>query len=206
MSFRVAVLALALALAGTLAAVPAAAQMYRYTDERGQPHYVDNVEKVPPRYRAGAAPVGLRNTPVSASPAPTAGTTAPSASGGTTIQFRPGERILVEAVVNGATDAVLLLDTGADRTLIAPHVLEAAGVSLDTGTTAGRMQGVTGSAEVRGVRIASLEVGEARYGPLLVISHDMEQAGVDGLLGRDFLEQFKVTIDSAGGVVTLDPK
>jgi hypothetical protein len=29
---------------------------------------------------------------------------------------------------------------------------------------------------------------------------------MDGLLGRDFLDQFKVTIDSAAGRVTLSPK
>jgi predicted aspartyl protease len=203
---RLVVAVFALALTWSASPWPAGAEIYRYTDERGQPHYVDGLEKVPPRYRAGAAPIGLRNAPVSASPGPAAGTPAAGASGGTTIQFRPGERILVEATVNGATSAVLLLDTGADRTLIAPRVLEAAGVSLETGTAAGRMQGVTGAADVRGVRVSSLEVGDARYGPLLVIAHDMDQAGVDGLLGRDFLEQFKVTIDSAGGVVTLDPK
>lgn len=197
---------LTLALTWSLLVLPAAAEIYRYTDERGQPHYVDGLEKVPPRYRAGATPMGLRNAPVSASPGPATDAGPAAASGGTTIQYRPGERIIVEVTINGGTGAVLLLDTGADRTLIAPHVLEAAGISLDGGTAAGRMQGVTGSADVRGVQISSLEVGEARYGPLLVIAHDMEQAGVDGLLGRDFLEQFRVTIDSAGGVVTLDPK
>jgi len=29
---------------------------------------------------------------------------------------------------------------------------------------------------------------------------------VDGLLGRDFLDQFKVSIDSDTGIVTLAPK
>ena len=40
----------------------------------------------------------------------------------------------------------------------------------------------------------------------MVISHDIEQEGVDGLLGRDFLEQFKVALDSESGVATLSPK
>jgi hypothetical protein len=198
-----AVIALSIAF---LFSLPAAAEIFRYTDERGQPHYVDGLEKVPARYRPGATPVGLRNVPVSASPGPAPGAGVGPASGGTTIQFTPGQRILVEATINGATGAVLLLDTGADRTLIAPHVLEAAGVSVTSGTTTGRVQGVTGSASVSGVRVSSVEIGDARYGPLMVIAHDMDQPGVDGLLGRDFLEQFKVTIDSAGGVVTLDPK
>lgn len=185
---------------------PAWSEIYRYTDERGQSYYVDTPEKIPSRYRSGATPTGLRNAPVSASPAPAAAPRGPAAAGSATVQFRPGERILVEATINGDTGAVLLLDTGADRTLIAPRVLEAAGISLESGTAAGRIQGVTGSATVQGVQVSSIEVGEARYGPLLVIAHDMDQPGVDGLLGRDFLEQFKVTIDTADGVVSLDPK
>lgn len=203
---RVIVVTLALALTSSLLPLSAAAEIYRYTDERGQPHYVDGLEKIPPRYRAGATPMGLRSTPVSASPGPAGETGMAPGSGGTTIRFRPGERILVKATINGGPGAVLLLDTGADRTMIAPHVLEAAGVPLSSATTAGRVQGVAGSADVQGVQVSSLEVGDARYGPLLVIAHDMDQAGVDGLLGRDFLEQFKVTIDSAEGVVTLAPK
>jgi hypothetical protein len=41
---------------------------------------------------------------------------------------------------------------------------------------------------------------------MLVISHDVNQAGIDGLLGRDFLDQFNVTIDSRSGLVTLAPR
>ncbi len=52
----------------------------------------------------------------------------------------------------------------------------------------------------------SLEVGGAKVSKLLVIAHDIEQAAVDGLLGRDFLDQFKVSIDSDSGVATLAPK
>lgn len=199
-------LAACVAVALAFPAHPVWAEIYRYTDERGQSYYVDTLEKIPPRYRAGATPTGLRNLPVSASPAPAAAPRPPAAAGGATIQFKPGERILVEATINGDTDAVLLLDTGADRTLIAPRVLEAAGISLESGATAGRIQGVTGSATVQGVQVSSIEVGQARYGPLMVLAHDVDQPGVDGLLGRDFLEQFKVTIDTADGVVTLDPK
>jgi hypothetical protein len=40
----------------------------------------------------------------------------------------------------------------------------------------------------------------------VVISHDIEQGGIDGLLGRDFLDQFNVNVDNAQGVVTLTPK
>jgi hypothetical protein len=55
------------------------------------------------------------------------------------------------------------------------------------------------------VPVESIQVGEARVDRLLVVSHDIGQ-GMDGLLGRDFLDQFRLTVDSAQGVATLAPK
>jgi hypothetical protein len=54
--------------------------------------------------------------------------------------------------------------------------------------------------------VASMEVGEAKVGPLRIIAHDADLKKADGLLGRDFLEHFTVTIDSRELVVTLAPK
>jgi hypothetical protein len=66
---------------------------------------------------------------------------------------------------------------------------------------------VTGDANVLAVRIESIEVDGARFGPLMVVSHDSGLgSGRDGLLGRDFLDNFIVNIDSVARVVTLTPK
>jgi hypothetical protein len=55
--------------------------------------------------------------------------------------------------------------------------------------------------------VESIEVDGARVGPLMVVSHDAGLgSGTDGLLGRDFLDQFVVTIDSSSRIVTLTPK
>ena len=201
---RPAVLAalLVLPLLGGLA--PAAAEIYRWLDERGNAHYADGLENVPERYRSRAMPLGFRNSP--AAPAAPVPGGKPPAVGSTTIRFNPGERIMVDARINGRASARLLLDTGADRTLVSPRALVAAGVSLTQGGPIGQLTGATGTTQARGVTIDSLEVGDARVGRLLVVSHDIDQSGVDGLLGRDFLGQFTVTIDSAKGVVTLAPK
>jgi len=58
---------------------------------------------------------------------------------------------------------------------------------------------------VDAVWVNSVEVGEARVGPLLIIAHDADLKDADGLLGRDFLANFNVTIDSREKVVTLAP-
>lgn len=184
---------------------PAEAQIYRWTDERGTSHYVDGLDNVPERYRSQAAPLGLRNKPAPpASKTEGAGDGAPA--GGATIRFTPGKPIFVDARVNGTAPVRLVLDTGADRTLLSPRALAAAGVSLTRGTRSGQIVGVTGTAEIQVVVIDSLEVGAARVGRLAVSAHDMSDPGHDGLLGRDFLDQFNVSIDSGRGVVTLTPK
>jgi hypothetical protein len=39
-----------------------------------------------------------------------------------------------------------------------------------------------------------------------VASQDVPIEGADGVLGRDFLDQFNVNIDGGKGVVTLSPR
>lgn len=201
---RAAAVALAIALAGVLLPLPATAEIYRYIDERGTSFYVEGLESVPAQYRAGAVPLGMRNSPASAA-APSAPEKS-EAAGSTTIRYTPGQRIIVDAKINGGTPTRLLLDTGADSTLISPLVLSAAGASLTRGGTSARITGVTGSSDVQRVAVESIEIGEARVSGLQVVAHDMGQPGIDGLLGRDFLDRFKVTIDSSTGVVTIAPK
>lgn len=199
----IAVLGIAL-LMGMGMATPVAAEIYRWSDERGHVHYADGLDSVPQPYRAQATAIGLRNSSASTSaPEPSV---RPESAGVTTIRYTPGSRILVDARVNGQHGVRLLLDTGADRTLISPRALVAAGVSLTRGGIRGSIAGVTGTADVQGVRIESLEVGEARVGPLLIISYDMSRTSYDGLLGRDFLDRFEVVIDSSLGTVTLSPR
>ena len=70
---RVAVVALSLSLLIMALPAPAPAQVYRYTDESGQNHYVDGLEKVPARHRASAVPLSMRNTPTSTAPPAAAG-------------------------------------------------------------------------------------------------------------------------------------
>jgi len=114
---------------------------------------------------------------------------------------------MVDVRINGNADARLLLDTGADRTLISPRALQAAGVRLAGPSATGQIVGATGSEQVRFVVVDSLEVGEARVGRMPVGAYNLPTTDVgDGLLGRDFLDQFNVNIDSARGVVTLSPK
>ena len=182
---------------------PADAQIYRWVDDNGVPHFSDGIDSVPDRYRSKAVPLGMKNAP----PAPAApGAPGAKASGETAIQFIPGQRIMVDARINGNAEARLMLDTGADRTLISPRALQAAGVRLTGPSTTAEVTGAMGSGQMQFIVIDSLEVGESRVGRMPVGSGILPPDVGDGLLGRDFLDQFNLNIDSGKGVVTLTPK
>jgi hypothetical protein len=181
------------------------AQIYRWVDDNGVPHFADGIDSVPGPYRSKAVPLGMKNAPAPP-PAPPGAPGAKPPSGETSIRFLPGQRIMVDVRINGNAEAKLLLDTGSDKTLISPRALQAAGVRIAGPTTTAEVAGATGSGQMQFVFVDSLEVGEARVGRMSVGSQNLPIDGADGVLGRDFLDQFNVSIDSGRGVVTLTPK
>jgi hypothetical protein len=203
------VLAAGMTLGGLVcgAATPASAQIYRWTDERGEVRFSQGINSVPPQARGGAVMMSTPGPPAPSAPEPAetpASTAAPA--GAARIPFIPGRPIMVSARINGSGTTQLILDTGAQGTVISPTALAALGISYRNAAR-GSIRGVTGETSVLAVRIESLEVEGARFGPLMVISHDAGLgSGTDGLLGRDFLDNFIVTIDSSSRIVTLTPK
>jgi predicted aspartyl protease len=181
--------------------VAAMVAIYRWIDGEGEVHFSQGVDSVPPRFRASAVIIGYDNPPE-----PSAFAVGPEPGTGQ-VRFTPGQPIMVTARINGAGSAQLMLDTGATRTLINPSVLSALGV--DPASVARvLLKSVTGEVVVDAVKLESIEVGGAKYGPLLVISHDTKSGLMqgDGLLGRDYLDHFNVTIDNTIGRLTLTPK
>jgi predicted aspartyl protease len=186
-----------------LSATQAGAQMYRWTDDQGGVHYTQGLDSVPDRLRPKAQMMVFPERP--AAPAAAASPAESAAAAATKIPFTPGKPIMVTARVNGGSAANLMLDTGASVTVINPRVLAGMGIGSSQALR-GSVKGATGSADVLFVPIKSIEVGSARSGPLRIAAHDVDLSQGDGLLGRDFLDQFTVTIDSAAGIVTIAAK
>jgi predicted aspartyl protease len=175
------------------------AQVYHWVDDQGVVHYTTGIESVPERYRAAA-----RSMAVSPADSPASESSAAARAGTTTIPFVAGAPILVAAQINGAGPVTLVLDTGADRTMVTPEALARLGI-LAPNTYSAEIRGVTGATRADVVSVQSVEVGNARVGPLAIVAHDAGLPQADGLLGRDFLSLFSVTIDSRASVVTLEP-
>ena len=127
----------------------------------------------------------------------------PPAPPGAVIPYNGGP-LMVDAVLNGVT-LRLLVDTGAERTLITHAALARAGVDVSAGMPV-QIRGVTGDASATVVSIPRLDVAGARLGPLPVIVHTLANQNIDGLLGRDMLDGFTVTVDAAARRATLVPR
>lgn len=186
----------ALGLLLVLAAAPSAIAggLFRWTAPDGAVHYTSDRESIPERYRGAAVDVGA--------PLPREGP--PPAPPGIVLPFTGAEPVVVQAHLNGVPLS-LLLDTGSDRTVIAPAAATRAGIDAASGAPI-RISGVTGSAGATIVPVPLLEVAGARVGPLSVVVHAVPSESVDGLLGRDVLDAFTVTFDAAAGQVRLVPR
>jgi predicted aspartyl protease len=174
------------------------AQVYHWVDDQGVVHYTTGLESVPERYRAAARAMAVSSVE------PPPGAPATARAGTTTITFVAGAPILVAAQINGAGPVTLILDTGADRTMVAPAALARLGI-VTPNTYAAEVRGVTGVTRADVLWIESLDVGGARAGPLAIVAHDAGLSQADGLLGRDFLSLFSVMIDARASIVTLEP-
>lgn len=125
-----------------------------------------------------------------------------------TQRFRPGEGlIVVRAEVVGPQGRALLrlaLDTGATTSLINAGPLRVLG--YDPSLSTDRVQVTTGSGvksaqRVKLVRIRAL--GRARTRFKVVAHTPPSSAGVDGLLGLDFLQGCRLTLDFRRGRLSL---
>jgi clan AA aspartic protease (TIGR02281 family) len=127
----------------------------------------------------------------------------PAAPPGAVIPYNGGP-LIVDAAINGVA-LRLLVDTGAERTLLTHDALARVGIDVSAGTPV-QIRGVTGDAAATLVSIPRLDVAGTRIGPLAVIVHTIVGQNVDGLLGRDVLDGFTVTVDAAARRATLVPR
>lgn len=188
-----------LVLAAVLVATPASADLYRWTDAEGIIHYTADLESVPLAYREAVQLLAHPRAP-SAPPSPP-----PEPAVSPATRSAP---VTVVAWLNGVA-LTLIVDTGAERTVLSPAALERAGFGAEPAQPI-RIVGATGAAAASLVTVPLLDVAGARIGPLPVIIHALPADGrtgpVDGLLGRDVLDAFTLTVDTVAGRATLTPR
>jgi hypothetical protein len=192
-------IAIALSLIATAAlTTPAAADLYQWTDGAGVRHYTSDPATIPEAYREGARDIGsprVREAPADE----------PRRNVDTGVmRFTSGAPVVAPVLINGVA-LRLMVDTGADRTMISPAAAARTGLAVDAGSSV-RILGVAGSAMANEMVVTQMDVAGARVGPLRVIVLDAPAESLDGLLGRDVLDFFTLTVDSRAGRATLTPR
>jgi predicted aspartyl protease len=116
--------------------------------------------------------------------------------------------ILVPVYVEGKGPYEFILDTGAYRCLLSPEVSASIGIRPESQQQA---TGIGGTITMSAARVSSLTVGTAQQENIEVaITGELSRLGeavqskVDGVLGSNFLKDFRVSLDYGRGVVRFD--
>jgi clan AA aspartic protease (TIGR02281 family) len=197
-------IARSLSLAASLSvfSVPlAAAEFYRWVDEKGIVHFTDNLHNVPEGRRGtakriqGSAPrSGLPPLP----PAPSKGS----------VPFeKHGSVVIVQATLNGSTPVKLILDTGASFTMISSATAKQLDIDTSQNTRTMPFQTANGTIQAALINLESIAVAGLELKNLTAAVHDaLPDPEVAGLLGLNFLTNFRLDIDSEKGLVHLEKK
>ncbi len=177
-------------------------EFYRWVGKNGRIHFTDNLPSIPQKYRDKVEKRRFR--PNKATHHLTGRSQPVSSTQKFVVPFtRYGNRIIVEGIVNGMGTMKFILDTGADLTLIPRSLVQQLGISLDN-SIAITITGISGTIVEPLVKIDSLKVGEAEVRNLDVVVNEEASLSGQGLLGGDFLGQFRVGIDYTENQLILE--
>lgn len=103
-------------------------------------------------------------------------------------------RIVVPVMVNGRGPFQFILDTGANTTVLAPHLAEQIGLKVDVDQPV-MMSGVTGSSSVPTAEVDRVEAGAISLEGRRLAVAQASLIGTDGVLGVDGLKDKLIVAD-----------
>ena len=196
-----------------LAAFPAQAGVYSWTDDKGAIHFTDNLHKIPEKFRQGnrgfkqyrsarppsSLPLLERPMPSYYSPGATGAQeyVIPLISNG-------GGNFLVEVILNNRVTATLMVDTGASLVTISDDLAKRLGYRFNSQSAQIPFTTAGGVVWMPMLALNKLEVGGARV-DLVEASVNDQLGDLDGLLGMSFLGDFRVEMDTARSQMILKP-
>lgn len=180
-----------------------AAEFYRWVDENGVLHITDNLHNVPPNQRGNAGRIHGREPPRRAEPEkrPTAGKASIPIE-------KLGQVVVIQATLNNKQSGKFIVDTGASYTMISSAL--ARDLSIVTGgqnQPTMPFQTANGLIQAPLTNLESIAVGGIEIKNLTAAVHDaVPDAQIAGLLGLNFLSNFKIDIDTQKGLLHLEKK
>jgi clan AA aspartic protease (TIGR02281 family) len=187
-----------------LALAPGYAEIYKWVDGNGRVHFTDTIASIPLEYRDRIEEkVSLPPKPLRVTLERPAMTPTPAPSPYAVPLWRDGNAMLVDALVGGAVRARLLLDTGAEFTVLSTATAQRLALNLSNAAVI-PLRSASGVFFAPIIKVQSITVGEAAVYDVEAIVHDATP-GLDGLLGMSFLDNFLVTISMSSGRLLLTP-
>jgi len=121
-----------------------------------------------------------------------------------TIRFNPGEEhIPVYADINGRYRLRFIVDTGAQMCTIPSSAMEALGIKIDDRTAVNLVRGVGGTGLAYEVTLESVSLNGWSVKDVKAVIIDLSFYPGCGLLGLNFLDQFRYEIDRQKGILRL---
>lgn len=177
-----------------------AADILRWVDEKGIVHFTDNMHNIPEKFRENVTRIRARETPLS----PEA--QKPISFDKASVPFqRRGTVVIVPATINEKATARFVVDTGASYTMISQATAKELDIDLERKLPTISFQTANGIIQAPLVTLSSIDVGGLQVKDLTAAVHDVfPDPGVSGLLGLNFLSNFRMDIDTKTGVLHLE--
>jgi len=179
-----------------------AADYYRWVDQSGVVHFTDNLHNIPETQRSKAGRIES-NEPPRSQPPPVA----PLPTKASIPFEKQGQVVIVEATLNKKTAVKFVVDTGASYTMISSAVAKELDIDTQQNPKTAPFQTANGIIQAPLVNLESIAVGGIEILNLTAAVHDaIPDAKVAGLLGLNFLSNFRMDIDTQKGVLHLEKK
>lgn len=179
-----------------------AADIYRWVDDQGVVYFTDNPHNIPQKYRQSATHIKAKEPPAGQRPP-----TPLSLDKAAVPLQKKGAVVLVQATLNEKAEGQFVVDTGASFTMISRATAEALAIELDPKLPTMLFQTANGVVHAPLIRLDSIEVGGLRVRDLTAAVHDVfPEPSISGLLGLNFLSNFRLDIDTEGSVLHLERK
>jgi len=180
------------ALAYLLPALALGGTVMTYKDENGTLHAVMNENEIPEKYRAGSKKLA-------------GSTSTESGSGEANVKLvRERNSLMIEVGYGAGGTHLMVLDTGASISMISKKVVLALGLQpIDYAN----IQTASSLIKAPVVVMPEISVAQFKVFNMKMVVHDLPGAGDrQGLLGVDFLNHFKMELDTETGLLHLKQK
>jgi clan AA aspartic protease (TIGR02281 family) len=179
-----------------------AIEFYRWVDQNGVIHFTDNFHNIPDQQRAKVGRIQAIESPKSQQPPPASSLIKAS------IPFeKQGQVVIVEATLNKKTAAKFIVDTGASYTMISSATAKELSIDAGQNSQTVPFQTANGLIQAPLISLQSITVGGMEISNLTAAIYDVVPDGkISGLLGLNFLSNFRMDIDIQKGLLHLEKK